>query len=626
MVNSVDLSEIVEKLKENKKQGNKTAFLIGAGVSRSGGIPLAGEMVTLMQDEYPKRMAGMESYNDCMAQLDEIKRREFIIKCLKNGKVNQSYLWLTSLVKDGYVDKILTANFDDLLIKALAYENIFPGIYDMAVLREYNPKKTSERAVFYLHGQKDGYYLLNTPEEVSEHTQYLSSLFYDIFSNYTLIVIGYSGKNDKLLDCLQNDTYLHGLYWIACKGEPPSEEVSTNILQPGKNSFFMNKCNSDEFFGNLNTYIGLSLPRILCSPFSLIDEITKQFANATTSDGQELWMTEFVQPLMDYCIPVFEGDIDPIILFEEKKSEFEYLRKGLVALKKLTINDEAAIDLYKELMDMENSNDQDKKRYGAALYHFAFIYSLEKEMEKACEYYEKAEAYFHQDARFNYNFGNALVNLGRKVDHDKKEYLLLLAEKKYTNAAKFEPTDSIIWGNWGMVYMELREIKSESESDTYLKFAIKKFERGKEISKTLLILHKLADAYSKLALFSDENMEEGIPKKSVKCLDTLGQKIKDSSMCSGYGGTLLSLSLIENRGAYLSTARKVLSEGVKKNRKECLFLISCINVLEGDIETARMQYSECKEKGYFIDYYIINESEVLKNFFAEQDKTFNKNF
>ncbi|MBI2417512.1 MAG: SIR2 family protein [Ignavibacteriales bacterium] len=580
-----------------------------------------------MKKDYKDKMVGMESYNDCMAQLSDIETKQFILKCLENGKVNQSYLWLTSLVKDGYVDKILTANFDDLLIKALAYENIFPGIYDMAVLREYNPKKTSERAVFYLHGQKDGYYLLNTLEEVSKHTPNLSPLFDDILSNYTLIVIGYSGKNDKLLDCLQNDTYPHGLYWIASKDDPPSEEVSTKILQPGKNSFFMNKCNADEFFDNVNRFLGLSSPRILYSPFSLIDEITKQFANATTSDGQELWMTEFVKPLMEeYCIPVFEGGIDPIKLFEEKKSEFEYLRKRLDALNKLAIKDEAAIELFKEVMEMGNSSDQDTKRYGVALYHFAVISSLNMEMEKACDYYEKAEAYFQHDAKFNYNFGNVLVAQSRIADQAKKENQLLHAEKKYVIAAKFEPTNSKIWANWGDVYMELKEIKPKSESCKYFKFAIKKFERANEILESVVITFKLAYCYLRLACFERDTRRLEYIKKSVSYISKYDEGIiVEHKYYSTFCYALL-LQKIISPDVDSKVVSEIISKGVEIKRDEGLFFMSCINLLEGDIETARMQYSECKEKGYFIDYYIINESEALKNFFAEQDKTFNNNF
>lgn len=71
-------------------------------------------------------------------------------------------------MKEGYVDRILTTNFDPLIIRACALLNEFPAIYDFGSSHTYQRDHIANKSVFYLHGQYNGFVMLNTGEELDK--------------------------------------------------------------------------------------------------------------------------------------------------------------------------------------------------------------------------------------------------------------------------------------------------------------------------------------------------------------------------------------------------------------------------------------------------------------------------
>lgn len=130
-----ELADIVEAI-ENAADGRKCGLLIGAGCSVSSGIPLADGFVKRIEQDFRAsyRKAEKKDYPHCMAKLRPGNRRDLVEKYIDKAKINWAHMCIAQLVKKGYVDRILTTNFDPLAVKACAMLNVYPAVYDFAAI------------------------------------------------------------------------------------------------------------------------------------------------------------------------------------------------------------------------------------------------------------------------------------------------------------------------------------------------------------------------------------------------------------------------------------------------------------------------------------------------------------
>src|SRR2546427_2806000 len=167
------LDEIVEKLSNAKEAGRSCSLLVGAGCSVSAGIPSAGGFVKRIREQWPAacgRAPEANTYPECMARLSADARHDLIAEYVHKAKINWAHVGIACLVKHGYVDRILTTNFDPLVVRACAMLGEFPAIYDIASSESFKPEKIRGQAVFYLHGQQTGSITLSTEAEVREQS------------------------------------------------------------------------------------------------------------------------------------------------------------------------------------------------------------------------------------------------------------------------------------------------------------------------------------------------------------------------------------------------------------------------------------------------------------------------
>lgn len=272
---TITIDELAEHLVGLKKMGIATTVFLGAGVSASTGIPLANEIINILKKEYPTAILRnkAETYGEIMKVLPLGTRKEFIKKYTDNPKLNLAHLYLSSFVKHGYIDRILTTNFDPLAVKSLALNNIFPSVYDLAESKIFSAENVVDPSIFYIHGRYNGYYVLNTDEEISNHAHIVQQLFSDTNRKRCWIVIGYSGESDPLYKILSDiKEYSYGLYWIGYKNNPPSETLLHGVLQ-NKSAYYIEGHDADNFFIKLANKIGLKRPEIIDTPIELVKNI-----------------------------------------------------------------------------------------------------------------------------------------------------------------------------------------------------------------------------------------------------------------------------------------------------------------------------------------------------------------
>jgi len=266
-----NIGEVAEALKDAKHREQPCSVLIGAGCSFTAGIPLASGFVDHVKNEYPSSFARAKekSYPYVMGTLDTGRRYALIADSVERAKLNWAHILLAWLMKNGYVGRILTTNFDNLSLRACSLYGVHPSVYDLAAAPTFRPSLVRDPAVFFLHGQYGGFIQLHTKEEVSRNAQILRPAIVDATVRRTWIVIGYSGDNDPVFESLANiDHFTDGLFWIGYREHDPSQDVQTRLLTPGRQAYLIRGYDADRFFVELVRALGVEAPPFVADPFS----------------------------------------------------------------------------------------------------------------------------------------------------------------------------------------------------------------------------------------------------------------------------------------------------------------------------------------------------------------------
>ena len=225
------------------------ALLLGSGVSRAAGIPTGWEVigdlirrVAVAQsedagdapDEWFRGKFGKEpSYSDMLQLLapnpaertallkgffePTQEEREQGLKLPTEG--NKA---IARLVAAGHIRVIVTTNFDCLTERAIEAEGVSPTIVATADQVEgMMPLPHVQCLVVKVHGDYLDTRLRNTPTELSEYPDAINGLLDSIFSEYGLIICGWSGDWDvALVDAITRNTrFRFSTYWMAQGGK-----------------------------------------------------------------------------------------------------------------------------------------------------------------------------------------------------------------------------------------------------------------------------------------------------------------------------------------------------------------------------------------------------------------------
>jgi len=487
---TADVKAIAEVLRWNKDKGYYTTVLVGAGMSVSAGIPPALGMMTEIEKQFTCAAANCpdKTYPAYMAALSPVERRELIGSFVDKAKINLAHLYLSSLVQAGYVDHLLTTNFDPLIVRSLALFNIYPAIYDFAASQAFIPGEAAQRSVFHLHGQRDGFILLNTKDEVDGLYKNLGDLFFDTNRKRSWIVIGYSGENDPVFKRLAEiEVFQHRMYWVGYMDKEPPQHVLEKILSPAakRYAFYVKGYDADSFFVALARELKFEDPPIVRRPFTYLGEVINNIVDKCCIDGRE---TDIMAEARKFVAEASHG-------FEE--------RQGFPTQKAMNIEEIKRDDLVRRARDIwvhgkydeleaiaDDPRSKDIPEVGQSLSFALYNRGLElallagtKSGEDAVKLYEQAIDNYRKALRLNPNFhealnnwGNALVHLGETKADDKAGKLFDEAIQKFEAALKLKPDYRDALNNWGTTLCDLANTKVEEEANKLFNEAIQKFE------------------------------------------------------------------------------------------------------------------------------------------------------
>ena len=256
-------------------RGQNLMWFLGAGASAAAGVPTAFDMIWefkqllfATQRRIPlsevsdllnpvvleKLQAHIDSLKEIPAQGDtdeyaalfekvypsESDRRAYLEEKLAAAKPSYGHMALATLLKAGRARIVWTTNFDPLVADACA--KVYGGTGHLTTADLESPDRAlqaiqEERwpVECKLHGDFRSRRLKNTPAELRTQDVRLSQGFGHSCQRYGLIVAGYSGRDDSVMNSIElaitgSSSFPGGLFWLHRGDDAPLQRV-TRLLQ-----------------------------------------------------------------------------------------------------------------------------------------------------------------------------------------------------------------------------------------------------------------------------------------------------------------------------------------------------------------------------------------------------------
>ena len=245
-------------------------WLLGAGASASAGLPTATDMIWEFKQELfvsqrrisrqavadlsnPAVRAQLQTHIDSFEQLpragdpdeyaalfeevypSEADRRVYIDSKMAGAKPSYGHLALATLMQAKRTRLIWTTNFDAMVADACAKVYGTTGsltsvALDAPELGEQAIREERWPVEVKLHGDFHSRRLKNTAEELRHQDARLRNILIDSCSRFGLVVAGYSGRDDSVMDTFndaleRSGAFPYGLFWLHYGEDKPLPRV-----------------------------------------------------------------------------------------------------------------------------------------------------------------------------------------------------------------------------------------------------------------------------------------------------------------------------------------------------------------------------------------------------------------
>jgi len=275
------IDDVVRALKRANDERINVNFLIGAGCSVTANIPTASGFVNEIKEKYYEEYERTQekNYANCMSMLTPPERRNLISSIVKSAKINWAHISIAQLLKNNNINRVLTTNFDNLILRACAVVGEFPAIYDLTTSETFRPDLLFDKSVIHLHGQHTGFILCNTQKEMHEQLEKIKGVYLELNKNSMWIIIGYSGENDPVFQLLTNEnSFENRLFIVGNKDREPSQRF-LELLGEQKYSFYVKGYDADDFLVNLSRRLSCFPPTFVHKPFTYLSDTLNTFAS-----------------------------------------------------------------------------------------------------------------------------------------------------------------------------------------------------------------------------------------------------------------------------------------------------------------------------------------------------------
>lgn len=162
---------------------------------------------------------------------DPLVRKDFLTSLVRDKKPSIGFMCLSALVGHQKLNTIWTTNFDDLIENAINKLDISCQLVSPENAKSVQNFRTDIPTVVKLHGDFRYDALQNTTEELQKLENNLHNYFIDAATKRGLLVVGYSGSDESVLNTLEKaldkpNAFPKGLIWCIPKDINPSERLS----------------------------------------------------------------------------------------------------------------------------------------------------------------------------------------------------------------------------------------------------------------------------------------------------------------------------------------------------------------------------------------------------------------
>lgn len=295
-------------------------FLIGAGCSRSAGVPLGWEVAGIAcammaeklapADERVKFILSSElsknevifedalkflkdkalldratnlasGYSHIFEQLfnDQSQQNEVISEALGFGRnqINWAHICLGQLVHERYVHTVLTTNFDTLILDGIVRCGTIPAVSDSLDTINRIRGKSPHPQLVHLHGSRHAYSQFNKAADLIGTTDRddLKQMIAELLRDSTaLVVVGYAGGEEAVMRHLGEAVERYSdkpIFWVTKGTSLEGQSKATQTLLSGhdktrKPRYFMGNWDADDFFRALMQQLTISLPNWMLDP------------------------------------------------------------------------------------------------------------------------------------------------------------------------------------------------------------------------------------------------------------------------------------------------------------------------------------------------------------------------
>lgn len=278
MENQTDIPEIGSDdfARRFSLRASNLMWLLGAGSSASAGIPTAWDMIWEFKQRmyitqkrvYPRTVedisnpfvrAQLQAHMDSLGQLpqpgapeeyaalfeavyhSEKDRRTYIDGKVRGAKPSYGHLALATLMRAQLARLVWTTNFDPLIADACAKVHDGTGFLTTVALDAPDLAKQAINEQRWpievkLHGDFRSRRLKNTNDELREQDSRLRQIFVESCRQFGLIVVGYSGRDDSIMDALNESlkadgAFPAGLFWFHHGNGPPLPRVAEFLIR-----------------------------------------------------------------------------------------------------------------------------------------------------------------------------------------------------------------------------------------------------------------------------------------------------------------------------------------------------------------------------------------------------------
>jgi tetratricopeptide (TPR) repeat protein len=592
--------DVVAALRSDKSRDRRCTLLMGAGVSVKAGIPTASQFVDLIRERHARAYdrAEQKTYPWCMLELTASERRDLIAEYVDKAQVNWAHIAVAQLMKTGYVDRILTTNFDPLVIRACALVGLFPAVYDFAASQIFNPGDLPDEAVFYLHGQRTGFVLINTPEDFEHHSTLLAPVFQEAFQRRVWLVIGYSGGSDPVFEHLAAvSRFDNGLYWVGFgSGDPPSH-VSEKLLVRGKDAFYVSGYDADSFLVLLAQELKAFPPDFVKTPFDYLESLLGTLTPYTPPKGRtNLDVTERARLAIRTAASQYR---------EQTAAELVGKAEQL-----LLAGD------YEQLTALKEEYDQMPTPELASAVAWGFVgvgnvlheravsdaVDADRLLALAAEQYEKALEVDPLNHEALYNMATACSMRANQLSGEEADRLYVRSFEMFERALDTRPGDADTLHNWALALAGHAERAAGDEADTLYAQAVQKYAEADEaLPEDAMTLENWGVVLSgrarrKAGKEAQELFREALDK--FEAADALNPN--DASTLANWGESLLGYSQTkdgEEAIALLASAREKLLKAEELSEGVGAYNLACASAVEGDIEECRRWLERCEVSG-----------------------------